>query len=160
MRRWQLSLIPLGWITMHWPLLWDDDNCLSMFHTLGIYNHALTVFMRRWQLSEQGIYYRALSVVMQRWQLSDHVSYLRDILQRYVHDNCRSMYHYLNIYNHALTVVMRGWQLWEHVSYLRDIYYHALTVVMKRWQLSEHSSYLRVSICSDCCHETMTVDGA
>ena len=43
------------------PLSWDDDNWRSMIDTLGIYNHALTVVIRRWQLTE-------------------HVSYMNDIL--------------------------------------------------------------------------------
>ena len=51
--------IPKVYITMLWPLSWDDDNCRSMF--------------LRWMK-----YYHALSVVMRRWQWSKHVSYLRD----------------------------------------------------------------------------------
>ena len=37
---------------MLWPLSRDDDNWQSMFHTWIIYNHALTVVMRRLQLKE------------------------------------------------------------------------------------------------------------
>ena len=44
--------IPKGYITMLWPLSCDDYNCQSIFHTKGIYYHALTIVMRRWQLSE------------------------------------------------------------------------------------------------------------
>ena len=51
--------IPKGWITMLCPLSWDDDNWQSMFHTWGIYNHALTVVMRRWQPTEHVSYLRA-----------------------------------------------------------------------------------------------------
>ena len=47
-----------GNITMLWPLSWDDDNCRSMFHTWMIWSHALTVVMRRLQLSEHVSYQR------------------------------------------------------------------------------------------------------
>ena len=40
------------YITMLWPLSWDDDKWRSMFHTRGIHYHALTVVMGRWQLTE------------------------------------------------------------------------------------------------------------
>ena len=55
------SFIPYGWINMLWPLSRDDDNWRSMTHPLLIYNHAL-------------------SVVIGRWQLTEHVSYMNDIL--------------------------------------------------------------------------------
>ena len=50
------------WYTsMLWPLSWHDDNGRSMIQTLGIYDHTL-------------------SVVMRRWQLTEHVPYMDDIL--------------------------------------------------------------------------------
>ena len=55
-----------------------------MFHTLEMNNHALTVVMRRLQLTSMvhtlGIYYYALTVVTRRKQVTEHGSYLRDIL--------------------------------------------------------------------------------
>ena len=59
--------ITMRYISMLWPLPWDDDNWRSMFHTLGMYNHALTVVIRR-------------------RQLSDHVSKMYDILSCF--DQC------------------------------------------------------------------------
>ena len=52
--------IPKGYITMLWPLSWDDDNCRSMFHTYGINYHALTAVMRQWQPSEHVSYLRVI----------------------------------------------------------------------------------------------------
>ena len=46
------------YITMLWPLSWDDDNWWSMIHTLGVLNHALTVVVRWWQLTEHDSYLR------------------------------------------------------------------------------------------------------
>ena len=154
------SFIPSGWITMLWPLSWDDYNCRSMFHTLETNSHALTVVMRRWQLTE-------------------HVSYLRNenpcSVRCHVTMTTVSMFHIYEMNNHALTVVIRRWQLTEHGSYLSDIsmlwplslddnnwrsmvhtlgiYNHALTVVTRWWQLTEHGSHLRDKLpCSDRCH--------
>ena len=75
--------IPKGYITMLRPLSFNDDNWRSMIHTWGIYNHALSVVMRRWQLTKHVytcmIYHHALTVVMRLWKLTEHDSYLRDI---------------------------------------------------------------------------------
>ena len=54
------SSIPEGVIDMLRPLSWDNDNKQSIFDTLKIKNHAL-------------------SVVLEQWQLTEHASYLRDI---------------------------------------------------------------------------------
>ena len=86
--------------TLLWPFKWWDDNCGSMFHTLGITNHALTVLMRWWQLTEHGSYIRGITM---SWPLS------------FDDENCRSMLHTLGINNHALFVVMGWWQVIEHV---------------------------------------------
>ena len=135
-----------GYITMLWPLSWDDDNWRSMIHILGKY-------------------YQALTVVIIRWQPTEHVSYKTDILQgsdccnetmttdgawfipkgyitmlrplSFNDDHWQSMVHNLGMYNNSLSVVMRRLQLTEHVSYMNDILQ-----------------------CSDRCHETMTADGA
>ena len=80
----QACFNPLGCITMLWPLSWDDNNWRSMFHTiLEIY------FTMLWTLSwddgywqtmfhTSGIYNHVLTLVMRRWQLTERVSYLRD----------------------------------------------------------------------------------
>ena len=116
-------------ITMLWPLSWEDDNWRSMFHTLGMNYHALTVVKRRWQLTEHVSYLKDEKLCSDRchetmttdgacfipkgwitmlWPLSCHG------------DNCRSMFYTLEMNNHALTVVLSRWQLTEHVLYLRN----------------------------------------
>ena len=138
--------IPSGWITMLWPLSWDDDNCLSMFHTLEMNNHALTVVLRRWQLTEHVSYLRnenpcsgrchvTMTTVGACFIPSGWITMLWPL--SWDDDNCRSMFHTLEMNDHALTVVMRRWQLTEHVSYLRN-----------------------ENPCSDHCHVTMTTVGA
>ena len=42
-------IILVGYITMLWPLSWDNDNRRSMFQILWMNNHALSVVRRRWQ---------------------------------------------------------------------------------------------------------------
>ena len=59
--------LPQGYITMLWPLTWDDANWRSMFLTCGIYYHALTVVIRRWQLTERVSYVRGITMI---WPLS------------------------------------------------------------------------------------------
>ena len=125
---WRSMFIPKGWLTMLLPLLWDDDNWQSRFHTLGMYNHAL-------------------SVVIRRWQLTEHVSYLMNTSP--CSDPCYetmttdgAWFITLGMNSHAQTVVIRPWQLTE-LFHTWGIYYHALTVVMRRWQLTEHVAYLR-----------------
>ena len=54
-------IIPQGWITILFPLSWDDDNLRSMFHAKMIYYNDLTVAMRRWQLMEHVLYLRGIS---------------------------------------------------------------------------------------------------
>ena len=53
---WGSCFIHEGYITMLWPLSWDDDNWQSMLHILGVNNHALSVVMRRWKLTEHVSY--------------------------------------------------------------------------------------------------------
>ena len=117
-----------GYFNILWPLSWDDDSWRSMFHTWGIFHHALTVIMRRWQLTE-------------------HVSYLMNTSP--CSDPCYetmttdgAWFITLGMNSHAQTVVIRPWQLRE-LFHTWGIYYHALTVVMRRWQLTEHIAYLR-----------------
>ena len=118
------------------PLYWDDDNWRSMFHTVGMFYHAL-------------------SVVMRRWQLTEHESYLRDILP--CSDGCHE-----TMSTDGACFIPKGWitMLWPlswdddkwrsmiHTLRMND---HALTVVMRRWQLTEHFS-LRYETCSVSCH--------
>ena len=131
---------------MFWPLSCHDDNCRSIFHTLEMNNHALTVVMSRWQLSEHVLYLR------DEWPFSDRCHETMSTVGAcfipsgwitmlwplsWDDDNCWSMFHTLEMNNHALTVVMRRWQLTDHVSYLRN-----------------------ENPCSDRCHVTMTTVGA
>ena len=128
------------------PLSWDDNNWRSMFHTWMIYYHALTVVMRRWQLTE-------------------HVSNWRDKLP--CSDRCHEMmttdgawFITLGMNNHALSV-SRDDDNCRSMFHTWGIYHHALTFIMRRWQLTEHASYPRnVSPCSDRCQETLTTNGA
>ena len=131
---------------MLWPLPWDDDNWRSMFYEWGIYYHALTVVMRRWQMTEHDSNLRELlscfvrcdetmttegACFIDEWYIIMRCSMSWD------DDNWRSMIHTFGIYNHALTVVIGRCQLTEHVSYLRDY-----------------------KPCSDRYHETITTDRA
>ena len=61
MTTYGIWFIHKGYTTMFWPLSGDDDNWLSMFHTWRIYNHALTVVMKWWQLTEHDSYLRDMS---------------------------------------------------------------------------------------------------
>ena len=157
--------IPKEYITMLWPLSWDDGHCRSMFHYLAIKKHALTVVMRWWQLTEHRSYLigynHALTVVMRRWQLKEHDSYRRDILQ------CSDRCHQTMATGRACFIPQKWITILCPLSSDDDncrsmfhswmIYNHALTVVMRRLQLSEHVSYLRdILPCSDRCHETIT----
>ena len=139
------------YIDMHWPLSWDDDKWRSMFHIWGIHYNALTVVMRRWQLTEHASYLRKTllcSDLCHETMTTDRACFIpeEDITMLWPlswdDGNCRSMFHTLGMNNHALTVVIRRWQLIEHI-FAWGIYYHALTVFMRRWQLTEHVSYLK-----------------
>ena len=115
-----------GHITMPWSLSWDDDNWRSMIHTLGMYNHALSVVMRRWQLTEHDWYLRDLLPCSDRCHktmATDGACYIWYItctmlwVLSWDDDNWGSMIHTLGINKHALTVVMRHRQLTEQVSF-------------------------------------------
>ena len=137
--------IPKGYMTMLCPLSSDDDDWWCMFHTLLMNNHALTVGMTR-------------------WQLTDHDSDLRDIW------SCSIRCHEAKTTDGACFI--HWWFItmlcslswdddnWRSMFHTWMIYIYALTVVMRRWQLTEHDSYLwEISPCYDLCHETMTIDG-
>ena len=47
-----VCFIPKGWITIVWPLSWEDDNWQSRFQTLG--KNAPSVVIVSWQRSEHG----------------------------------------------------------------------------------------------------------
>ena len=105
------------YITMLWPLSWDDNNWGSMFHTLRVNNHALTVVMRRWQLTE-------------------HASYINDILP--CSDRCHEMLTTDGAWLKPKENITMLWplslddnNLWSMVHTL-GIYYHALTSGMRR----------------------------
>ena len=143
------------------PLSWDDDNWCSMFHIWMISYHALTVVMRRWQLTEQDSYLRDISPCPDRCHETMTTDGAWLIPKGYItilwplswdDDNWWSMIHTKGIYYHALIVVLRRWQLMEHVHTL-GMNNNALFVVMTRWQLTEHVSYLRNTLpCYDRCH--------
>ena len=153
--------MPYGYITMVCPLSRDDDKWRRMFHTWMIYNQALTVALRRWQLTE-------------------HVSYMNDILPCF--DSCHEM---MTIDERACSVrcyetmttdgkyfihewyIAMLWPLsrdddnWLSMFYTWGIYHHALVVVMRQWQLTENDPYLRdIWPCSVSCNEAMTNEGA
>ena len=143
---WSRLVHTIGYITILWPLSLDDNNWRSMFHTLEMNNHALTVVMRLWQLTEQVTYLRDEELCPDRCHEAITTDGACFIPKGWItmlwplswdDDNCRSMFYTLEMNNHALTVVMSRWQLSEHVSYLRD-------------KLP----------CSDRCHVTMSINGA
>ena len=128
------------------PLTWGEDKWQSMFHRCLIYYHALTVVMRRWQMTA-------------------HKSYLRAELSCYVrcHETMTTDGPCF-IYEWYITIL---WPLswddanWRSIFHTWVIYHHAMTVVMRRRQMTEHVLSINDKLpCSDCCHETMTSDGA
>ena len=138
--------IPKGYITMLWPLSWDDNNWQTLVLSLGICNHALTVVMRRWQLTEHG-------------------SYLRDILpcSDYCHETKTTDGAWFITKGYIPMLWPLSWDdnNWQSTVHTLGIYYHALTVVMGRKQLTEHCAYLRdILQCSLRCHYTITTVGA
>ena len=151
------------------PLTWGEDKWRSMFHRCLIYYHALTIVMRRWQMTAHKSYlraeYHATSVVMRPWQLTDHVSFMNDILP--YSDRCHETTptdgasFILEWYITMLWPLSWDEDKWRSMIHTLEIYNHALTVVLRLWQQTEHVSYMNdILPCSDCCHETMASDGA
>ena len=146
---------------MLWPLSWDDNNWGRMVHTIGYITMLcpLSLDDNNWRSIDHtlGIDYHALTVVMRRIQLTEHGSYLRDILP--CSDRCHE-----TITTDGPWFMPKGyitvlWPLslddnnWRSMVHTLGIYYHALTVVTRWWQLTEHGSYLRdILPCSDRCH--------
>ena len=174
MRRWQLTehvfLIHEWYITMLWPLSCHDDDWRSIFHNLWINNHALTVVMRRWQLTVhvsylRGIYHHNLTVVLRRWQLREHDSYMNDNITMLWPLSCvddqKKAWFIPKGYMTMLCPLSSDdddWWSMFHTLLMND---HALTVGMTRWQLTDNDSDLRdIWSCSIRCHETKTTDGA
>ena len=139
-----------GYITMLWPLSWDDDNWRSMFHTWMIYNHSLTVVMRRWQLMEHDSYQRYILPCSDRCLETMTTDGACFIPEEYitmlwplslVDDNLQGMF------NRYMKMTML-WPLssdddnWRSMTHTWLIYYHALTVVMRQWKLKEHVANL------------------
>ena len=73
---------------------WQLTEHIAILHILVINNHALSVVMRRRQLTWM-IYCNKLTVVMRRWQLTEHESYLRNILP------CSGRYHETKVTDRA-----------------------------------------------------------
>ena len=138
------------------------------FHTLGMYNQALTMTTDGAYLILEGvspcsdrchwamttdraycIYFGWITMLCPlSWDDENWWSMLQTWGTHYHSptllwndDNWRSMFHDWEIHRHPLTVVIRPCQLAKHVSYLRA-YHHALSGVMGRWQLTEHIAYL------------------
>ena len=106
----------------------------------------------------------ALTVGITRWQLTDHDSDLRDIW------SCSILCHETKTTDRACFI--HGWYItmlcplswdddnWRSMFHTWMIYIYALTVVMRRWHLTEHDSYLRdIWPCFVHCHETSATDG-
>ena len=120
--------IPEGYITMLRPLSWDDKQ-QSIFHILRMNNHALSVVIISWDdddwwsmLHTWGIYNHALTVVMRRCQLSGHVSYPSNTWpcsDRWEDDNWWTMFFYLsNTFRcsdrwHETVATYRAWFILE-----------------------------------------------
>ena len=99
----------LEWyITMLWPLSWDEDKWRSMIHILEIYYHALTERCHETMTTDRACFIHKGYITM-LWPLS------------WDYDNWRSMFHTWMIYYHALTVVIRRRQLSGKVSEMYDI---------------------------------------
>ena len=139
-------ILTLGQTAMLWPLSWDDDNWRSMLHFLGMYNHAL-------------------SVVIRRRQLTEHVLYMNYMLP--CSDRCLEIMTYYGAWFIPKRYITMLWPLswddcnWRSIIHTWMIYNHALTVVIRWSQLKEHYSYLRdILPCSDRCHETIATEVA
>ena len=153
------------YITMLWPLSWEDDNWRCMNHTLGIYYHALIVVTGRWQLVEHVSDLRNTFPCSDRWhetvQLTEHVSYMNDILlvvvswQRSEHGYISLRYETCSVSCHRLMPMDRAWlsipQVWNMLRQLlssldnrRSMVIHTLgmkhapSLVIVPWQQSEH----------------------
>ena len=193
MRRWQLSehvwymrdILPCSYrchktmktdracfildrYIMLWPLIWHDDNWRSLFQSWGIYPYALTVVIRRWQLTEHaydsflGIFVHALSVIMRRWQLTEHVSYMNDILP--FSDRCHETMTTDGtwfIYMGYITMLWPSHDISQSMVIYPSSMKHVPSVVIVSWQRSEHGNISLMSeTCSISCDHLMTTDQA
>ena len=139
-----VCFIPKGWITMVWPLSWEDDNWQSRFHTLGkmlrqllsshdngqsmvIYpssmKYALSVDIVSWQRSEHGyisLKYEICSVSWHRLMTTVrawlYIPQVWNMLRQLSssHDNRRSMVIHFLGMKHAPSVVIVPWQQSDH----------------------------------------------
>ena len=143
--------IPLGWITMLCPLLWDDDNWRSMFNT---WRYITLLWPLSWDDDNWRsmfhtwlIYRHALTVVMRRWKLTEHVSYLRDISpwSGVCHETMTTDRACFKLEGYITMLWPLSWHddNWQSMIYIIGIYNQALSFVMTRWQLTEHDLYLR-----------------
>ena len=118
---WGVCFIPKGWITIVWPLSWEDDNWQSRFHTLG--KNALSVVIVSWNWSEHNsisyIYETKpdsclrLMTTDREWLFIPKVwSMLRQLSSS--HGNSQVMVIYLKVINDAPSFVIVSWQRSEH----------------------------------------------
>ena len=121
--------IPLRWITVLWPLSWDDGNWQSMTHSWEgiIILWPLSCDDDNWRsmFHTWMIYYCALTVVMRWRQLTKNFSYHMDI-------------DYINRKKKVLQVHLR-----EHVHFHKEaLLWHLLVYTITRWYYSD--SWMRL----------------
>ena len=137
---------------MLWPLSWDEDNWGSMFHTLEMNNHALTVVIRRWQLTEQISYLwgeQPCSVRCHGTMATDRawLTFTWGIIiilwPLSWGDTTNGSFFILK----GCITVLRSlpWDddNWRSMSHTLGMNKHALSTVMRWWQLTAYDSYLR-----------------
>ena len=134
---------------MLWPLSWDDDNWQSMLHILGVNNHALSIVMRRWKLTEHVSYlWNTLlcsdrcheTMVTDRAWFIPHGWITMLWLLSLDDDNKGSLFHALNTFpfsDHCHETVAT-----DGACYIPEWISQISTVVMRWWQLTKNDSYL------------------
>ena len=111
-------------------------------------------------LHNLGIFYHALSFVVRRWQLTEPVSYMIDILP--CCDRCHE-----SMTTDGAWIIPKGWitMLWplswayeNWQSRFHTLGKNAPSVVIVSWQRSEHwHLFLRYESCSVSCHSLITL---
>ena len=131
---------------MLWTLWWDIDNWQSRFHTFGMYSHALSVVMRRWQLTEHDWYIRDLLPCSDRCHKTMATDGACFIHEWYISmlwplswddGNWQSMTH---TWGGVIILLPLSWHednLWGMI-HIFGMYNHALSVVMRQRQLAGH----------------------
>ena len=141
---WQSMTHTWGGVIILLPLSWDEDNLWGMVHIFGMYNHALSVVMRRRQLAGHAFkdiwYITMLSPLSwddDNWRSMFHTLKMNTVLWPLSWDdgNWQSM-------THSWEGIIILWPLscnddnWRSMFHTWMIYYPALTVVM-RWRLDK-----------------------